>query len=99
MPANMAFGAVLGGFVMRAPINQAVWWGTLIMVAAPTAIGFGMDTRCLPTHGTVRGYFGDHDSDRRRNGLANELPERNRISGNPISICLWLASADCLFRY
>jgi ribose/xylose/arabinose/galactoside ABC-type transport system permease subunit len=40
MPANMAFGAVLGGFVMRAPINQAVWWGTLVMVAAPTAIGF-----------------------------------------------------------
>src|SRR5258708_9748970 len=25
---------------MRAPINQAVWWGTVVMLAAPTAIGF-----------------------------------------------------------
>ena len=40
MPANMAFGAVLGGLVMRASIDQAVWWGTLVMLAVPAAIGF-----------------------------------------------------------
>jgi ribose/xylose/arabinose/galactoside ABC-type transport system permease subunit len=40
MPANMAFGAVLGGLVMRGPINNPVWWGTLVMLAVPAAIGF-----------------------------------------------------------
>ncbi len=25
---------------MRAPINKAVWWGTLVMLAVPAAIGF-----------------------------------------------------------
>jgi ribose/xylose/arabinose/galactoside ABC-type transport system permease subunit len=41
MTANMAFGAVLGGFVMRShPTSGAVLWGPLVMLAATSTIGF-----------------------------------------------------------
>jgi ribose transport system permease protein len=39
MPANMALGAVLGGFVMRSHPSNTVLWGSLAMLATTSSIG------------------------------------------------------------